>query len=86
MIFDWYKILSQAEINDVELTSKEYTFILEGRGQFSFLLVKKNNNSIVLDNSYFPISTNEINPRIKGENAVYQDNDGFVWLGFMVEQ
>jgi hypothetical protein len=86
MIFDWFKIFNYDEFESSGLVSEEVTLLLQGKGYIDFLISRGNEISVMYDGVLMPVVFSSKNPYIRAPYAVYRDEDGWVWLGFEVEE
>lgn len=84
MTFIWYNLFNKQEFLDTGLVSKTLTVTLENIGEKDILITKGNEVAITYEGVFLPIWFTEKNPYSKDGYAVWEDENGIVWLG--VEQ
>lgn len=84
-MFDWYKIFNLTEFLALNFVSKDYTYVLEDRGQLTFRAVQGNTVSIVYDDVILPVEFLGANPFTFGGYSIYKDTNNDVWFGFEIE-
>lgn len=83
-MFNWYRLFSEQEFEDIDIPSKEFDVDLGTLGTKTIMVTKGNRTSILVDNIFLSIGLNEKNPFRYGDRAVYLDDNGDVWLGVYV--
>lgn len=86
MNYDWYRIFKISEFDDLDLVSKTYTVELQDRGIRDIFVTKGILYSILYDGVFLTLNLNEKNPYEKDGLAIYSDDEGFVYLGFLVNE
>lgn len=85
MIYNWYKIFNLDEFNDADLVSRTVTLFLAGIGQTEIIISKGNTVGVTCNDIFLPIKFDNRNPWAFEGQAVYQDTNKDIWLGFEVE-
>lgn len=83
MDFNWYELFNKAEFLATGLVSRLLTVTLEGIGQKEILITKGNELSILYDGVFLPVGFTGKNPFIFESTAVFEDEDGMIWLGVL---
>lgn len=86
MDFDWYNLFLKQDFLDTGLVSKKLTVTLDGIGEKEILITKGNEISILYDGVFLPIYFTDKNPYVKDGYAVWEDENGIVWLGIEKEE
>lgn len=86
MTYNWFKIFNLDEFNALGLTSRLYTLELMGVGVKEILVTKGNSVSILYDDVFLSLGLNDENPFAFDGHAVYEDDNGDVFLGIEVEE
>ena len=84
--YDWYRIANKTEFEDSGLVSKEVELLLEGIGAKTFLIVRGNYTSIVVDDLMLPVNMFEDNPYVIGTKAVGVDDLGDIYYGIETDE
>ena len=82
MIYTWYEIFNKTTFVALGLVSKNYSLNLEGIGQKNILVLKGNTIGIVYNDVFLSLETNNENPFVFDDIAVYIDENDDVFIGF----
>lgn len=83
--YSWYSLFDRAAFEAEGLISRTLDLFLEDVGAVEILITKAGLTSILYDGTFLPINFIEENPYARDGYAVYEDDDGMVWLGIEVE-
>lgn len=86
MTFNWFNVFDKQEFLDTGLVSKTLSVVIEGVGERDILITKGNELSILFDGVFLPIGFTDKNPFVREGYAVWEDENGIVWLGIEVEE
>lgn len=86
MIFDWYKIINQAEFIATGLVSRELELPLEDLGVKTILVTRGRLVSLVYEGIMLAAQLNDENPFVFEGHAVYLDANQDLWLGIEVDE
>lgn len=84
MEFNWFLLFNKAEFLATGLVSRLLTVTLEGIGEKQILITKGNEVSITYEGVFLPINFTLKNPFVADERAVFEDDNGDVWLGVKI--
>jgi hypothetical protein len=84
-MYTWYYIFTSTDFLALDLVSKTYTLILDGRGTFDILVTNGQSIGITFEGVFLSLNLNDKNPFEFENYAIYIDDDDQVWLGFAVE-
>lgn len=85
MVYRWYLLFNRADFEDLGLVSRTYTLELEGLGLKDILATQGNLLGITYEGIFLPVKLNERNPYAIDGHAVYENDDGQIYLGVPVE-
>jgi hypothetical protein len=85
MIFDWYKIINQAEWVAEDLVSRELEMLFEGIGLVELTVTQGRHTSLIYDGVMLPVGITSDNPFVMDGYAAYLDANGDIWLGILNE-
>lgn len=90
MIFNWYKLLNEAEFLSEGLVSKHLDVILGDDGEAEIMVTKGNLTSLVFRDVFLPCEMEGKTPiQREGDDATYscyKDSAGDIWLGIEVPE
>ncbi len=84
-MFDWFKLFLLSDFIDDDLVSRTLTVFLTGKGEKDILITQGNEVALTVDGVFLPLNFADKNPHAFDGMAVYQDADGYVWLGYEVD-
>lgn len=85
MIFDWYRLFNKQSFLDTQLVSRKLSVFLSGQGFREILITRGVDIGITYEGVFLSLSINDRNPFIFEDLAVFEDDDGDVWLGVKAE-
>lgn len=83
MIYDWYRIFNRGEFESTGLVSRTYVVELEGIGIVDILVTKGNLISMTYEGVMLPVKLNDANPFAFEGMAVYEKENGDIYLGIL---
>lgn len=84
-MFHWYNIFNLQTFIATGLTSRTYTFFLDGVGEKTLLATKGETYGITYEGVFLSINMNGKNPFRYDVHAVFLDEQNNVWLGIYEE-
>lgn len=86
MEFNWYPLFNREFFEELGLVSRTLTVSLEGVGEKDILITKGNELSILYEGVFLPVGLKDENPFVKEGHAVYEDENGNIFLGIEIEE